>query len=368
MDTIGRIFRVSTFGESHGKAVGCIVDGCPAGLELSVLDVQRELDRRRPGQSQVTTSRSECDEVKILSGVYDGKATGTAISMIVENQDADYSKYDNIRDTPRPGHADLTYRMKFGHVDHRGGGRASARETIGRVAAGAVAKKALEGMSIQSIAYTKAIGKITSDETAKAAMKGMNDLIDSNPVRALDQELAGQMEKAVLDAKSMGDSVGGIVEVVTFGLPGGVGEPVFGKLTSALAYALASIPAVRGVEFGQGFAAAKMLGSQSNDSFEYKGDKVVTKTNNCGGMLGGISTGMPLIVRVAFKPTASISKVQESVDLLTKENTKIKVDGRHDPCVVPRAVPVVEAMVNIVLVDMLLIGGFMKRKSTQVIP
>ena len=357
MNTIGRLFRVTTFGESHGKALGCIVDGCPPGIRLSEKDVQDELDKRRPGQSKLTTSRSESDTVEILSGIFEGMSTGTPIAMVVRNHDADPSKYDIIRDTPRPGHADLTYRMKYKHVDHRGGGRASARETLGRVAAGAVAKKALERISIKTFAYTKSIGRIASEKTASHDMASLRRIIDSNPVKAIDEGIASRMEDEIIKAKKENDSVGGVVESVTFGLMPGVGEPVFGKLSSELAGALAGIPAFRGLEFGLGFDAARVLGSESNDDFLFRDKSIVTGTNNCGGMLGGISNGMPLVVRVAFKPTASIKKPQRTIDMKAKKEAKICIEGRHDPCVVPRAVAVVEAMINIVLMDMVLVAG-----------
>ncbi|MBU0762953.1 MAG: chorismate synthase [Candidatus Altiarchaeota archaeon] len=361
MNTIGRYFRVTTWGESHGPAVGAVVDGCPSNLEISADDIQMQLNRRRPGQSSVTTARAEEDMVEVLSGVFDGKTLGTPISMMVRNRDADSSKYREFVKKPRPGHADLTWRAKFGHFDFRGGGRASARETVGRVCGGAVAKKLLEKFGIECIAYTKQVGNIVSNESLDHMMKGVGDLIESNPVRALDIELARQMEEEIHKAKAEGDSVGGVVELVGLNLPACLGEPVFGKISSDLAAAMASIPAVKGVEFGLGFKAASKWGSQVNDTFILSNGKVATETNNCGGMLGGITDGMPLVLRVAFKPTASISKKQKTVDLASMKEANLVIAGRHDPCVVPRAVPVVEAMANIVIADHMIVSGKIPR-------
>ncbi|MFH0862936.1 MAG: chorismate synthase [Candidatus Altiarchaeota archaeon] len=362
MNTFGSLFRVTTWGESHGPAVGCVVDGCPSNLEISVEEVQRELDRRRPGQSEVTTQRQEPDAVEILSGHFEGKTTGSPISMLVRNRDSDPTKYREFIDKPRPGHADLTWRMKFGHVDWRGGGRASARETVGRVAAAAVAKKILQRFKIQTIAYTKQIGGIRSEEVFDSPVKGLTDLIDSNTVKALDAAAAHEMEAAVKEAARQGDSLGGIVECVVFNVPPGLGEPVFGKMSSELAAAMMSIPASKGVEFGIGFKAASMAGSQVNDEYFNEGGSVRTRTNNAGGIQGGITNGMPIILRVAFKPTASIRKRQKTVDLKTGKPAYITIEGRHDPCVVPRAVPVVEAMVNLVLADQMMLAGHIPRR------
>jgi chorismate synthase len=362
MDTFGRAFRVTAWGESHGPAVGCVVDGCPSNLEMSAEEVQLELDRRRPGQSEVTTQRQEPDAVEILSGVFEGKTTGTPISMLVRNSDADSSKYREFINKPRPGHADLTWRMKYGHVDWRGGGRSSARETVGRVAAGAVAKKLLARYKVQAIAYTKQIGSIISEETFESPVKGLTDLIDSNPVKAVDIEKGHEMAAAVKEAAHQGESLGGIVECIVYNTPAGLGEPVFGKITSELAAAVMSIPASKGVEFGSGFMAASMTGSQHNDEYYIQDRQVKTRTNNSGGIQGGITNGMPIILRVAFKPTASIRKRQKTVDLKTGKPAFIQIEGRHDPCVVPRAVPVVEAMVNLVLADQMILSGIIPRR------
>jgi chorismate synthase len=361
-NTIGKEFSVTTWGESHGVALGCVVDGCPAGLEITQEEIQSELDNRRPGQSDVTTSRSEKDQVEILSGILKGITVGTPIGMIVRNEDTDSSKYKDFITKPRPSHADFTWQEKFGIRDWRGGGRASARETVGRVAAGAVAKKLLkETLGIEVIAFTKEIGGITAKDMTITDASKTKAIIYSNPIRALDLERAKEMEEEIKLVKSEGDSIGGIIECVALNVPAGLGEPVFEKLTAELAKAICSIPAVKGIEFGIGFEAARMRGSEVNDAFDMKGNKVITKTNRAGGISGGISNGMPIVLRVAIKPTASISKEQETVDLKTKKKAKIKIEGRHDPCIVPRAVPIVEAMVALVLADMGLRNGSIPR-------
>jgi len=362
-NTFGKAFCVTTWGESHGAAIGCVIDGCPAGLELTEKSVQRDLDRRKPGQSSVTTSRGEEDKVRILSGVFEGKTIGTPISMIVMNEDADSSKYKDFINMPRPGHADLTWQEKFGIRDWRGGGRASARETVGRVATGSVAKGLLSSvLGLRVVAYSKEIGGVKAKDVEIRDACKAKDTIYSNSVRALDEAAAGKMENAILKAKNNSDSVGGIVECVALNVPAGLGEPVFDKLTADLAKAVMSIPAAKGVEIGVGFKAAGMKGSEMNDEIIVKKGKIETKTNNSGGMNGGISNGMPIVLRVAFKPTASIGRRQETVDLRTREKAEIKIEGRHDPCVVPRAVPVVEAMVALVLADHGLRSGLIQRK------
>ena len=360
-NTFGKLFRVTTYGESHGNAVGCVIDGCPPGLEIKKEDIQKELDRRRPGQSAVTTSRAEEDKVEILSGIFEDKTIGTPISMLIRNKDADSSKYLKITDTPRPGHADFTWREKFGHVDFRGGGRSSARETAARVAAGAVAKKLLEKLGIEIIAYSVSIGNVKVDNNGIediGELRKLKNIIESNSVRCTNPEKAKVMENVILDAKNSGDSVGGIIEVRAFGVPAGLGEPVFDKLSADMAKALMSIPAVKGIEIGAGFELAKMRGSEGNDEFINEDGKIKTKTNNCGGILGGISNGMPIVARIAVKPTASISKKQKTVNLKTLKPAEIEIEGRHDPCIVPRAVPVVEAMTALVLADHGLRSGF----------
>lgn len=345
-NSFGQLFRITTWGESHGKGIGVVIDGCPAGLPLNEKDIQKELERRRTGQSKVTTTRREPDKIRIMSGVFAGKTTGTPISLLVENEDADSSKYDLIKDLYRPGHADFTYDMKYGFRDHRGGGRASARETVGRVAAGAIAKKILAKHKVKVFAYTKQIGNLI-------AKKMDYSEIEKNIVRCPDKKIAEKMVSAILRVRKQGDSLGGIIEVVAQGVPAGWGEPVFDRLDADLAKALMCLPAVKGVEVGIGFEAARLKGSQCNDIFVSKGKKIITKTNNAGGILGGISNGNDIVLRMVVKPTSSINKVQDTVTT-TGKKAKIRVEGRHDPCVAPRAVPMAETMVALVLVDHLL--------------
>jgi len=350
-NSFGEIFRITTFGESHGAAAGVVIDGCPAGLELSDADVQVELDRRRPGQSILTTPRSEEDRVTILSGVFEGATTGTPIAMVVQNKDQDSSAYEAIKDTPRPNHADYTFFIKYGLRDFRGGGRSSGRETVGRVAAGAVAKKLLAESGVEILGNTVEVAGINTGEVSHADIAGN---VENNPVRCADPAAAKKMEEAILAAKKDGDSVGGVVEIIALNVPAGIGEPVFDKLDADLAKALMSIGAVKGVEIGAGFAASSRRGSENNDEFILNDGKVVTSTNNSGGILGGISSGMPIVVRAAIKPTSSIAKEQKTVDLAAMKETTIKVGGRHDSCIVPRVLPVCEAMTAIVLADHLL--------------
>jgi chorismate synthase len=357
-NTFGKSFSITTYGESHGNAVGCVIDGCPSGLNIKKEDIQKELDRRKPGQSPLTTPRAEEDTVEILSGIFEDKTLGTPISMIIRNKDADSSKYFKIQDTPRPGHADLAWREKFGNVDFRGGGRSSARETAARVAGGAVAKKLLEKFGIEIIAYAVSVRNVEVSreeiENQFSDMREINEIrkiIESNPVRCILPEKAKLMENLILDAKSRGDSVGGVIEVRAFGVPPGIGEPVFDKINSDLAKALMSIPAIKGVEIGAGFELTRMLGSESNDEFIIENGKIKTATNNCGGILGGMSNGMPIIARIAVKPTASIPRKQKTVNIKTMKPAEIAVEGRHDPCIIPRAVPVAEAMTALVLAD-----------------
>jgi len=348
-NTFGRLFRITTWGESHGKAVGVVLDGCPPGLRISEKEIQVELDRRRPGQSRITTQRKEPDKIEILSGVFGGKTTGTPISMIVKNVDAISRSYEDIKDTYRPGHADYTYDQKYGFRDYRGGGRSSNRETVGRVAAAAIAKKILKKEGIKTTGYVKQVGSIKAE-------KFNFQQIEKNPVRCPDKNKAAEMIQLIEKVRREGDSVGGIVEVVSTGMPKGLGDPVFNKLDADLASALMSLGGIRGFEAGLGFAVAGMKGSEANDlMYKKKDDSIGFKTNNAGGMLGGISNGEDLIVRIAIKPTSSISKVQKTVDKKGKSKN-LTVKGRHDPCLCPRAVPIAEAMVNLVLVDHLLIS------------
>jgi len=356
MNTYGKMFRVTTWGESHGPAIGAIVDGCPSGLAITTEYVQNELDLRRPGQSEVTTSRTERDTVEILSGVFEGKTLGTPISMLVRNEDIDSSFYEQIKYVPRPGHADYTYFVKYGHRDHRGGGRSSARETVGRVAAGAIAKRLLEYFGVRVFGHVVEIHGIKSNfvfetpEDLRAA--------EMSVVRCCDPDASAQMEECIKRAKMVGESVGGVAEIVAFNVPAGVGEPVFDKLDAELAKALMSIGAVKGVEIGVGFKSVTLTGSQMNDAFAVNAGNIETASNRAGGILGGISTGNPIVCRLAVKPTSSIAKPQKSVHLKTKEEVELTVTGRHDPCILPRVVPVAESMVAIVLADLMTRGGF----------
>lgn len=354
-NTFGRLLRVTTWGESHGEAVGVVIDGVPAGLPLNEDDIQVELDRRKPGESEVSTSRKEKDEAQILSGVFEGKTIGSPISIMIQNVDVDSSPYEKIKTIPRPGSADLTYRLKYGHVDYRGGGRSSGRETVGRVAAGAIAKKLLAAKGVDIVAHTVEAAGVSLDKSVD--LDEIKENVEENSMRCGDPETAEKMRDAVVEASEEGDSTGGIVEAIVVNVPSGLGEPVFDKLDAKIAQALMSIGAVKGVEIGLGFEAARHRGSEVNDEFEIVEDKVVPKTNNAGGILGGISTGAPLIVRIAVKPTSSISKPQQTVDLEKMEETEIKLEGRHDPNICPRIVPVVESMLALVLADLMLQAG-----------
>lgn len=345
-NTFGKMFKVTTFGESHGTALGVIIDGCPAKMALSVADIQKELDRRRPGQSRVTTQRMEGDKAEILSGVFEGKTIGTPIAIVVYNKDQRSKDYEELKDIFRPGSADFTYHSKYGIRDYRGGGRASGRETLGRVAAGAIAKKVLSYRKTRIIAHTKEVYGIkakTFDES----------LIEKNPVRCADPKAALLMEKKIAEIAQQGDSVGGIVEIIVKNPPYNAGEPVFDKLGADLAKALMSIGAVKGVEIGDGFNVANLMGSENNDVLYDDGKKLRHKTNHAGGIEGGIANGADIILRIAIKPTPSISKEQAAMDL-TGVARKVRIEGRHDPCICPRIVPVAEAMVALVLVDHML--------------
>ena len=347
-NTFGKIFQISTWGESHGPAVGVSIDGCPAGIAINPDEIQLELDRRRPGQSEITTPRSEEDRVEVLSGVFEGLSTGAPILLMVRNKDARSEAYDHLKDVYRPSHADYTYQAKYGHRDHRGGGRSSARETIGRVAAGAIARRILaDAADVEIIAYVRRIHDI---EAVIESSKVTRDEVESNPVRCPDQGAAEQMVKRIKELRKEGDSAGGIVELVARGLPVGLGEPVFDRLEADLAKAMLSLPATKGFEVGSGFAGTFQTGSAHNDAFYRDGDDVRTRSNNSGGVQGGISNGEDLLCRIAFKPTATINKEQETVST-SGEETTLRAKGRHDPCVLPRAVPIVEAMAALVLVD-----------------
>ncbi|MBN2102611.1 chorismate synthase [bacterium] len=348
-NTFGHIFRVTTFGESHCKAVGAVVDGCPPRMELSEGDIQPQLNRRRPGQNDITTPRQEKDCVILLSGVENGLTLGTPIAMMVENQDQRPGDYQEINRVPRPSHADYTVQIKYGIRTASGGGRASARETVGRVAAGAVAEKILKNnWGVEIVAWVSQVGDVAAPDLSDSNVT--REMVDQLPVRCPDHESAERMAKVINEVKIAKDSVGGIVTCICRQIPAGWGEPVFGKLDARLAQAMLSIPAVKGFEVGSGFQAAAMRGSQHNDLFIQKGDRLGTITNNSGGIQGGISNGEPIVFRVAFKPAATLGQPQKTVDFNGKE-TILNARGRHDPCVVPRAVPVVESMAALVLVD-----------------
>lgn len=352
---LGERFVAMSFGESHGRCVGIIVDGCPAGLPLNESDIQVRLDLRRPGQSILTTQRKEEDRVEILSGIFDGFTTGAPICMLIWNHDPDSKPYEKIKNIPRPGHADYPALVKYGgFADYRGSGRFSGRLTATFVMGGALADKLLKRtLGIETVAYTREIGDIRANSITQENISTRY----SNEVRCPDTQAAQRMKEAILQARKSGDSLGGIIECLTTGLPVGLGEPIFGSLESDLSKALFSIPAVKAVEFGSGFQGAKMRGSENNDVYVRESGKVITKTNNSGGILGGLSNGMPIVIRVGFKPAASVSKMQETLDISTNEQTNLSVPGRHDPCVVPRAPPVVESVVSMVLADHAIRGG-----------
>lgn len=359
-NSIGKEFKVTSFGESHGRVIGVVIDGCPAGLPLSEADVQAELDRRIPAQPKIVSERIEKDAVQILSGVFRGFTTGAPICMIVENREVDSSSYEAIKDLPRPGHADYTAHVKYGGFnDYRGGGRFSGRVTVALVMTGAVAKKLLSLFGVDVLAYTKAIGHVKM--RAAFNFEEIRERRYETAVRCPDLECAKEMEDAIISARREGDSVGGVIECVALNVPAGVGEPLFDALDADIAKALMAVPAVKGVEFGAGFHVAEMKGSENNDAYFVENGKVAAQTNNAGGILGGLSTGMPLVVRVAVKPTPSIAKMQRTVNLAKMENATVKVDGRHDPCVVPKAVPVVESAVAMVLADHMIRAGFIPK-------
>ena len=354
-NSIGEKFRVTSFGASHGPAVGAVVDGCPANLELSAEDIQKELDRRKPGTSRVTTARKEDDEVQILSGIFEGRTDGTPIAGVVFNKNQHSRDYSMFKNTPRPSHGDYGWMVKYGNYDYNGGGRGSGRVTIGHVIGGAIAKKLLETQGIEIISHVTQIGHVKAESKDLETIKNS---ITKNPVRCADLDAAKEMEELILSKKAEGDSVGGIVETVAVNVPAGLGEPVFGRLDGDLARILMNIGAVKGVEIGLGFGAAEKTASQINDEFRIAGGNITTKTNNSGGIIGGMSNGMPIVSRIAVKPTPSISKCQNSVNLERFENEKIEIKGRHDPCICPRVTAVAEASTAIVLADHMIRSGF----------
>lgn len=350
-NTFGKIFTLTSFGESHGEAVGGVIDGMPAGIDVDMTFIQQELDRRKPGQSALTTSRKEKDEVELLSGVFEGKTTGAPIGFIVRNTNQHSHDYDNMRDLFRPSHADYTYYEKYGIRDHRGGGRSSARITIARVVGGAFAKLVLRQIGIDIKAYTSQVGDIKLENDY---LHYDLDTIEQNDVRCPDKEKAAEMEQLIKEVKSEGDTIGGVITGVIKGCPVGLGEPEFGKLHAQLGAAMLSINAAKGFEYGDGFAGVTMRGSEQNDSFTIENGKITTKTNHSGGIQGGISNGQDIVFRVAFKPVATLLKDQQTVDR-EGNMTTFKAQGRHDPCVLPRAVPIVEAMAAMTILDMYLL-------------
>jgi len=352
-NTFGKIFRITTFGESHGPALGVVIDGCPPGLQLDMDFMRNEMQRRKPGQSKITTQRKEEDEFDILSGVYEGVTTGTPIGIIIRNEDQRSKDYSHLVENYRPSHADFTYDEKYGFRDHRGGGRSSARETAARVIAGSIAKQLLQKQQISVTAYVNSVGEI---ELKKDYTELNLGAVENNIVRCPDEETAQKMIDLIAEIKKQGDTIGGTIVCVIKNTPPGIGDPVFDKLHADLGKAMLSINAVKGFEFGSGFAGTKMRGSEHNDLFDFDTatKKIVTKTNHSGGIQGGISNGMDIYFKVAFKPVATILQKQESVNK-TGEKILVEGKGRHDPCVLPRAVPIVEAMAALVLTDHLLI-------------
>ena len=346
-NTIGNIFRLTSFGESHGKGIGGVIDGYPAGISIDVDFIQHELERRKPGQSALTTARKEADRVEILSGIFEGKSTGTPIGFIVWNENQHSQDYSNLKDVFRPSHADFTYWRKYSIRDYRGGGRSSARETISRVVAGAFAKLALRQLGVSIQAYTSQVGEISlsEDYTLYDIAKA-----EDNAVRCPDEEKAKEMEELILKVKAEGDTIGGVITCVVKHCPTGLGEPVFGKLHAALGNAMLSINAAKGFEYGSGFGGVMQRGSEQNDIFCHEDGQISTRTNHSGGIQGGISNGQDIYFRVAFKPIATLLREQQTVDV-NGEETTLAAKGRHDPCVLPRAVPIVEAMTAITLLD-----------------
>ena len=358
-NSFGKLFTITSFGESHGRCVGVIIDGCPAGLPITEADIQREVDRRKPGQSMAATQRTEEDRVEIFSGIFNGYTSGAPICFLIWNKDIDSSEYEKMRVLPRPGHADYTAFTKYGGFnDFRGGGRFSGRITATLVMAGAVAKKLLNLIGIEVLAHTVEIGGI------KAEPKGFDEIrenVKKNSVKCADLKAAESMVREIEKVKEESDSIGGIIEGVALNIPIGLGEPLFDTLDGDLAKALFAIPAVKGVEFGSGFSVAGKRGSENNDPFIIKNGKIATATNNAGGILGGISNGMPIVVRVVIKPTSSIAKSQETVNIKNMESVSLAVKGRHDVCIVPRAVAVIESMMAVTLCDFAMRAGLLPR-------
>lgn len=350
-NTFGHIFKLTTFGESHGFAIGGVVDGCPANISLDLSKIQHELDRRKPGQSTIVTQRKESDTVKFLSGIFDGKTTGTPIGFVIENENEKSADYTHIEDKFRPSHADFTYQEKYGIRDHKGGGRSSARETACRVVAGAIAKQILAQIGVEITAYTSSVGEITLNQNYQDL--NLNQ-IDSNDIRCPDSDIANQMINLIKSVRKEGDTIGGTISCVIKNTPIGLGNPVFDKLHANLGKAMLSINAVKGFDYGSGFDGTKMKGSEHNDLMKSDGEKVSFETNHSGGIQGGISNGEDIYFNIAFKPVATIMQSQKGVDK-NKNNITLEGKGRHDPCVVPRAIPIVESMAALVILDHYLI-------------
>ena len=357
--SIGQRLVLTSFGESHGKSIGAILDGCPAGLEIDEKEIQKMLDLRKPGQNLISTQRKEGDKVEIISGVFRGYSTGSPITMVIWNGDQKSKDYENLKTKLRPGHSDYPAMIKYNHYnDYRGGGRFSGRLTATHVMGGAIARKLLkEVLGIETHSFTMQIGKIKMED--KFNEKMINSIY-KNEVRCPENKTAKLMRENILDAKKKGDSLGGIIESVTTNLPVGLGEPIFNSLESDLSKAIFSIPSVKGIEFGSGFRGSELYGSENNDLYTIKKGKIITKTNNSGGILGGISNGMPITMKIAFKPASSIAKKQSTVDIKTKKEGIFQVKGRHDPCVVPRAPPVVDSLVSLIIADHALLSGAIK--------
>ena len=358
-NSIGQRLVLTSFGESHGRSIGAVLDGCPAGLEIDEKEIQEMLNLRKPGQNLISTQRKEGDIVEIVSGIFRGFTTGAPITMLIWNADQKSKDYENLKTKLRPGHSDYPAMMKYNQYnDHRGGGRFSGRLTATHVMGGAIARKLLKvTLGIKTNSFTSQIGKIKME---KEFNEKMAKIIYKNEVRCPEEKTAEKMRKSILDAKKKGDSLGGIIESITTNVPVGLGEPIFSSLESDLSKAIFSIPSVKGIEFGSGFRGSELFGSENNDLYTMKRGKIVTKTNNSGGILGGISNGMPITMRIAFKPASSIAQKQSTVDIKNKKNTILQVKGRHDPCVVPRAAPVVDSLVALTIADHALITGAIK--------
>jgi chorismate synthase len=358
-NTFGRIFKITSFGESHGKVIGVIIDGVPAGFPIKEIDIQKDLDRRKPGFSNLTTSRKEADKVKILSGILNGRATGAPICLVIENQDQISSDYKKIKNILRPSHADYSALKKYGgFADHRGSGRFSGRITASFVMAGAIARQLLLNYGIKIFAYTKRIGEVEDpNDYSNQKIDSLNQIRAKSEVQSLNQEISNLMVKSIESVKVQKDSIGGFVTCIVKGIPPGIGEPIFNSLESILSKAIFSIPAVRGIEFGAGFKAATMKGSEHNDPWIIMNNEIKTSKNDSGGIIGGISIGMPVVFNIVFKPPSSIGISQKSINYDKMEPEIFQIKGRHDPCIVPRAVSVVEAMTAIVLTDFLMVDG-----------